>query len=112
MALELWWGSGSPYSWRALLALEFKELPYVSHQVQFAKQEHKSPQLVAMNPRGVRSVERSICIMLDVLRASSTMLAMFQAGARELRLAELSAGSRIPIPASRVKSPLRPSANS
>src|SRR5918992_1053165 len=41
-----------------------------------------------MNPRGVRSVERSVCIMLDVLRASSTMLAMFQAGAREIRLAE------------------------
>ena len=43
---------------------------------------------VAMNARGVRSVERSVCIVLDVLRASSTMLAMFQAGARELRLAE------------------------
>ena len=42
---------------------------------------------VAMNARGVRSVGRSICIVLDVLRASSTMLAMFQAGARELRLA-------------------------
>lgn len=52
MALELWWGSGSPYSWRALLALEYKRLPYVSHQVQFAKQEHKSPQLLSMNPRG------------------------------------------------------------
>jgi len=52
MALELWWGSGSPYSWRALLALEYKALPYESHLVQFAKQEHKSPQLLAMNPRG------------------------------------------------------------
>lgn len=52
MALELWWGSGSPYSWRALLALEYKRLPYVSHLVQFAKQEHKSPQLLQMNPRG------------------------------------------------------------
>ena len=52
MAIELWWGSGSPYSWRALLALEYKQLPYVSHQVQFAKQEHKAPALVAMNPRG------------------------------------------------------------
>jgi glutathione S-transferase len=52
MALELWWGSGSPYSWRALLALEYKQLPYVSHLVQFAKQEHKSPQMLRMNPRG------------------------------------------------------------
>jgi glutathione S-transferase len=52
MALELWWGSGSPYSWRALLALEYKQLPYESHVVQFAKQEHKSPQLLKMNPRG------------------------------------------------------------
>jgi glutathione S-transferase len=52
MAIELWWGSGSPYSWRALLALEYKQLPYVSHVVQFAKQEHKSPQLLKMNPRG------------------------------------------------------------
>lgn len=52
MALELWWGSGSPYSWRALLALEYKQLPYESHLVQFAHQEHKSPQLLQMNPRG------------------------------------------------------------
>lgn len=43
---------------------------------------------VAMNARGVRSVENRVCVMLDVLRASSTMLAMFEAGARELRLAE------------------------
>lgn len=52
MALELWWGSGSPYSWRALLALEYKQLPYVSHVVQFAKQEHRSAQMLKMNPRG------------------------------------------------------------
>lgn len=52
MALELWWGSGSPYSWRALLALEFKGLPYTSHLVQFSKQEHQSPLVLSMNPRG------------------------------------------------------------
>jgi glutathione S-transferase len=52
MALELWWGSGSPYSWRALLALEYKQLPYESHLLQFAKQEHKSAQMLNMNPRG------------------------------------------------------------
>ena len=52
MALELWWGSGSPYSWRALLALEYKQLAYVSNVVQFAKQEHRSAQMLKMNPRG------------------------------------------------------------
>lgn len=52
MALELWWGSGSPYSWRALLALEHKRLPYVSHLLQFSKQEHRSPAMLKMNPRG------------------------------------------------------------
>ena len=52
MALELWWGSGSPYSWRALLALEHKRLPYVSHLLQFSKQEHRSPAMLQMNPRG------------------------------------------------------------
>jgi 2-phosphosulfolactate phosphatase len=43
---------------------------------------------VAMYARGLQSVERSVCILLDVLRASSTMLAMFEAGARGLQLAE------------------------
>jgi glutathione S-transferase len=35
-----------------LLALEFKHLPYRSHVLQFSKQEHKSPQMLALNPRG------------------------------------------------------------
>jgi glutathione S-transferase len=52
MAIDVYWGSGSPYAWRVLLALEFKRLPYVSHVLQFSKQEHKSPQMLAMNPRG------------------------------------------------------------
>ncbi|GAC1453678.1 MAG: hypothetical protein PVSMB6_08450 [Steroidobacteraceae bacterium] len=52
MAIEVFWGSGSPYAWRVLLALEHKRLPYVSHLLQFSKQEHKSPQLLALNPRG------------------------------------------------------------
>jgi len=52
MALELYWGSGSPFSWRVLLALEYKCVPYDSHELQFSKQEHKSPQLLRMNPRG------------------------------------------------------------
>jgi glutathione S-transferase len=52
MAIDLYWGSGSPYAWRVLLALEFKHLPYTSHLLQFSKQEHKSPQMLALNPRG------------------------------------------------------------
>ena len=52
MALELYWGSGSPYSWRVQLALEYKRLPYESRLLQFSKQEHKSPQVLRMNPRG------------------------------------------------------------
>src|SRR5215203_1628385 len=52
MALELYWGSGSPYSWRVQLALELKGVPYESHELQFSKQEHKSPQMLRMNPRG------------------------------------------------------------
>ena len=52
MALELYWGSGSPYSWRVQLALEYKRVPYESHLLQFEKQEHKSPQMLRMNPRG------------------------------------------------------------
>ncbi|HEY2809454.1 MAG TPA: glutathione S-transferase family protein [Steroidobacteraceae bacterium] len=52
MAIEVFWGSGSPFAWRVLLALEFKRLPYVSHLLQFSKQEHKSPQMLTLNPRG------------------------------------------------------------
>jgi glutathione S-transferase len=52
MAIELYWGSGSPYSWRVQLALEYKRLPYESRVLQFSKQEHKSPQMLRMNPRG------------------------------------------------------------
>ncbi|HXY75604.1 MAG TPA: glutathione S-transferase family protein [Steroidobacteraceae bacterium] len=52
MAIEVFWGSGSPYAWRVLLALEYKRLPYTSRLLQFSKQEHKSPQMLALNPRG------------------------------------------------------------
>jgi glutathione S-transferase len=52
MAIEVYWGSGSPFAWRVLLALEYKRLPYVSHLLQFSRQEHQSPQMLALNPRG------------------------------------------------------------
>jgi glutathione S-transferase len=52
MAIDLYWVSGSPYSWRVMLALERKGLAYTSHQLQLSRQEHKSPQMLAMNFRG------------------------------------------------------------
>jgi len=52
MAIDIYWGSGSPYSWRVLLALEYKRIPYRSHLLEFSKQEHNSPQMLRMNPRG------------------------------------------------------------
>ena len=55
MALTLYWGSGSPFSWRVLLALEHKRLPYESQLLHFDKQEHQSPQMLKMNPRGRRA---------------------------------------------------------
>jgi glutathione S-transferase len=52
MTIDVYWGSGSPYSWRVLLALEHKGLPYKSHLLRLAMQEHKSPHMLAINPRG------------------------------------------------------------
>src|SRR6202795_3784176 len=52
MALTLYWGSGSPFAWRVLLALEHKRLPYESQLLHFDKQEHQSPQMLKLNPRG------------------------------------------------------------
>ncbi len=52
MAIDLYWGSSSAYCWRVLLALEHKGLEYRSHPLKFDQQEHKAPQMLAMNPRG------------------------------------------------------------
>ncbi|MGA8705409.1 MAG: glutathione S-transferase family protein [Steroidobacteraceae bacterium] len=52
MAIDFYWGSGSPPCWRVALALECKGLEYRSHLLHFDRQEHKSPQMLAMNFRG------------------------------------------------------------
>lgn len=49
---EVYWGSGSPYSWRVLLALTMKGVPYESKLLQFSRGDHKAPSFLAMNPRG------------------------------------------------------------
>ena len=50
--LELYWGSGSPFAWRVMLALEIKKIPYTSHLLEFSKKQHKTPEFLALNPRG------------------------------------------------------------
>jgi glutathione S-transferase len=52
MALEVYWGSGSPFAWRVLLTLEVKKLAYESKLLEFSKGQHKSPDYLLMNPRG------------------------------------------------------------
>ncbi len=52
MALEVYWGSGSPYAWRVLLALEVKQIAYESIRLGFNKEELKSEKYLAINPRG------------------------------------------------------------
>lgn len=52
MPIELYWGSGSPFAWRVMLALEIKNLPYESKLLEFSKGEHKTPAYLKLNPRG------------------------------------------------------------
>lgn len=52
MALELYWGSGSPFAWRAMLTLEVKRVQYESKLLEFSKEDHKSPGYLKLNPRG------------------------------------------------------------
>lgn len=52
MAIRLYWGSGSPFAWRVMLALEIKGLPYESKLLEFSKGDHKAPGYLELNPRG------------------------------------------------------------
>eukprot|EP01135_Chromosphaera_perkinsii_P006950 Nk52_evm1s632 gene=Nk52_evmTU1s632 len=50
--LHIYWGSGSPFAMRVLIAAYEKNLIFESHQIQFSKQEHKSPEYLKINPNG------------------------------------------------------------
>jgi glutathione S-transferase len=52
MAFELFWFSGSPFSWRVMLTLEVKQIPYTAHMLEGARGDHKKPEYLALNPRG------------------------------------------------------------
>eukprot|EP00033_Pygsuia_biforma_P000719 GCRY01000841.1.p1 GENE.GCRY01000841.1~~GCRY01000841.1.p1 ORF type:complete len:217 (-),score=9.21 GCRY01000841.1:230-880(-) len=50
--MTVYWGSGCPYCWSVLLTLQEKEVPYNSRMLSFSAGEQKSPQMLALNPRG------------------------------------------------------------
>ena len=52
MAIELYWGSGSPFAWRVMLVLEVKGLHYESKLLEFSRGDNKSPAYLKLNPRG------------------------------------------------------------
>ncbi len=52
MSLTLYYGSGSPYAWKVWLALEHKQLPYELKLLSFDRAEHRTPEFLALNPRG------------------------------------------------------------
>jgi glutathione S-transferase len=74
MTLEIYWGSGSPFAWRVLLAAELKRIPYESKLLEFSKGDLKTPEFLAMNPRGKVPVIRDGDF---VLAESMAILAYF-----------------------------------
>jgi glutathione S-transferase len=50
--IAIYWGSGSPFCWQALLALEAKGLEYVSHRLELKGGKHRTPEFLELNPRG------------------------------------------------------------
>jgi glutathione S-transferase len=58
MTITIYWGSGSANAWRVLLAAEMLRLPYESKLLEFSKKEHKTPEFLALNPRGKLPVLR------------------------------------------------------
>lgn len=52
MALTFYLGSGSPFAWRVWLALEHKRIPYEPKLLSFSKRETRTPEYLAINPRG------------------------------------------------------------
>ena len=51
MSIVLYYGSGSPFAWRAQFALEHKALSYELKVLSFSAGEQRKPEFVALNPR-------------------------------------------------------------
>ncbi|XP_078690325.1 glutathione S-transferase A-like [Branchiostoma floridae x Branchiostoma belcheri] len=49
---DFYWGSGSFPCWRAMLCLAEKKVKYQSHLLSMDKKEHKTEEILKLNPRG------------------------------------------------------------
>ena len=52
MALALYYGSGSPFAWKVWLTLEHKQIAYDLKLLSFDRGDTRSPEFLAVNPRG------------------------------------------------------------
>src|SRR5919108_2297913 len=52
MALTFYYGSGSPFAWKVWLTLEHKQIPYEIKVLSFDRGDTRSPEFLAVNPRG------------------------------------------------------------
>ena len=72
MSLEVYWGSGSPFAWRVLLALEVKQIPYESKRLNFSDEDLKSAEFLTISPRGkvpaIRDGEFTLSESIAILR--------------------------------------------
>ena len=61
--MMLYWGSGSGPCWRVMIVLHEKGITnYNQKLISFDKKEHKSDEIMKLNPRGqVRTEEFAVC---------------------------------------------------
>lgn len=52
MAIQFYYGSGSPFSWNVWLVLEHKQLPYEFNLLSLRNGELKTPEYLAIHPHG------------------------------------------------------------
>ena len=62
--MEIFWMSGSPYSWAVLLTLELKKLEYTPRLLSLSEGDLKTPKFLALNPRGLTPVMRDGNVVL------------------------------------------------
>jgi glutathione S-transferase len=71
MGIEVFAISGSPFAWRVQLALEVKGVPYQTRILERSKDEHRSPEYLAINPRGrvpaLRDGDTVVCESIAIL---------------------------------------------